>query len=417
MLQEQDYAMVDWGEESRVDYGKQFELKTKILRIAFANFDRKNAEWLAFLEERKYDDFALFMSLKIRFGYAAWNTWPLGFQTANKNVLQEHKNAYAEEIDFWLFTQYLALKQWKALRAYAHEKQIEIMGDMPIYGAYDGVETWLYRDKLFALDECGDASLRAGVPPDAFSDDGQLWGNPVYDWEKLKADDYAWWVERIRYQFTLFDIIRIDHFRAFDRYYVIPAEAETAKEGEWLDGPKMQLFKRVSGYQIVAEDLGIIDDGVRELLQGTGYPGMKVFSFAFDGNPENEYLPSLYTENCVAFTGTHDNDTLRSFIQTMDEDTRKEFEKSLENECLKLDVPYITETLDDEGETIVRLLFASKANTVIIPMHDVLCLDGEARLNAPSTVSQNNWTFRYTEKHFKRRKAAWLKEMTIEYDR
>ena len=417
LLQKTDYELVDWGDERRVDYGKQFELKTKILRIAFENFDRGNREWGEFLREGKYDDFALFMSLKIRFGYASWKDWPQDFQSLEKDAIGAHLFSYGEEINFWLFTQFIALKQWKSIRVYAQEKGIEIMGDMPIYGAYDGVETWLYRDKLFATDEHGDASLRAGVPPDAFSQDGQLWGNPVYDWEKLKEDNYAWWLERIHYQFTLFDIVRIDHFRAFDRYYVIPEDAATAKEGEWLDGPNTELFDKLQGYNIVAEDLGIIDDGVRDLLKNTGYPGMKVFEFAFDGDPENEYLPSNFIENCVAYTGTHDNDTLRSFISSMDEADRKAFEKSLEEECLALEVPYIVETLDDECETIIRLLMSSKADTLVVPMHDILAFGEEARLNAPSTVSENNWTFRYLESDFKRKKAAWLKEMTKEYNR
>ena len=175
----------------------------------------------------------------------------------------------------------------------------------------------------------GEPSLKAGVPPDAFCDDGQFWGNPIYDWDKMKAQDYQWWQDRISYAFELFDIIRIDHFRAFDRYYAIPADAETAKEGEWIDGPKMDLFAHIEARAIVAEDLGVIDDGVRDLLKATGYPGMKVFEFAFDGNPENEYLPSKYSENCVAYTGTHDNDTLRSFIESMEPPERKDFEKAL----------------------------------------------------------------------------------------
>ena len=303
------------------------------------------------------------------------------------------------------------------MRNYAHGKNIQIMGDMPIYVSYDSIETWLHRKQLFMLDRKGNTSLRAGVPPDAFSEDGQLWGNPVYDWKKLKKDDYRWWKERIRYNFSLYDIVRIDHFRAFDRFYAIPAKAETAKEGEWLDGPKSELFADMRSYAIVAEDLGIIDDGVRTLLADTGYAGMKVFVFAFDGNPENEYLPSQYNTNCVAYTGTHDNDTLRSFIENMDKPTRKEFEKELENQCLLADTPYVTETVADECESIIRLLLSSKADMVIVPMHDVLCLDEEARLNAPSTVSGQNWTFRFTEKDLKKRKATFLKAACEEYQR
>ena len=267
------------------------------------------------------------------------------------------------------------------------------------------------------LDKTGNTSLRAGVPPDAFSEDGQLWGNPVYDWKKLKKDGYAWWKARIRYALSLFDIVRIDHFRAFDRFYAIPAKAKTAKEGKWMDGPKSALFKDMKDCAIIAEDLGVIDDGVRKLLADTGYAGMKIFEFAFNGDKENEYLPYLYNENCVAYTGTHDNATLRSFIEDMDAKERAAFEKEFENQCLFADVPYLTETIEDECESVIRLLMSSKADTVIIPMHDLLCMDDEARLNAPSTVSGKNWTFRFKEKDFKNKKATFMRALCEEYDR
>ena len=293
------------------------------------------------------------------------------------------------------------------------------MGDMPIYLAEDSVENWKYRDELFMLDCEGKLALRAGVPPDAFSEDGQFWGNPIYNWKKMKEDGYAWWNARIQNAFdTQFDIIRIDHFRAFDRFFAIPSNAETAKEGEWMDGPKAELFENFKGAPIVAEDLGIIDDGVRELLQETGYPGMKVFEFAFDGDPDNDYLPSNITDtNCVVYTGTHDNDTLRSFIESKEKEERKNFEIALEKECLEADVAYVTETIEDECQSIIELLFSLSANIVIVPMHDVLCFGEEARLNEPSTVSGKNWTFRFTEKDFKYRKAAWLKGLTETYKR
>ena len=417
LLEASDYENIVWGEERRVDYGKQFECKAKILKKAFQSFDRKDREWQAFLEKGRYADFALFMSLKSDFSYTPWTEWETRYKNGDGRTLRGYVNAHREEIEFWQFTQFLFLKQWNALRAYAHEKGISIMGDMPIYLSEDSVETWRNRKKLFLLDGEGNVSLRAGVPPDAFSEDGQLWGNPVYDWKKMKKDGYAWWKERIDYAFSLYDVVRIDHFRAFDRFYAIPAGSETAKDGEWLDGPKSELFKDMKSYSIVAEDLGIIDDGVRTLLKETGYPGMKVFEFAFDGNPENEYLPSLYTENCVAYTGTHDNDTLRSFLESMDKEARKSFETVLEEECLQADVPYVTETIEDECKTIVELLLSTKADTVVIPMHDILCFGEEARLNAPSTVSGRNWTFRFTEKDFGRRKGAWLKELNENYKR
>ena len=418
LLEDPDYRDIEWSyDERRVDYGKLFAHKIEVLKKAFARFDQTNAEWQAFLKEGCYADYALFMSLKTTFHYASWTEWAKNYKNADSKTLQRYKKEKSEELAFWQFTQYLFLKQWNALHAYAKMKGISIMGDMPIYVSEDSVETWKYRRDLFMLDENGDLSMRAGVPPDAFSDEGQFWGNPVYDWEKLKKDDYAWWRARIRYALSLFDIVRIDHFRAFDRFYAIPAGAESAKEGEWMDGPKTALFKGMEEYSIVAEDLGIIDDGVRALLKNTGYPGMKIFEFAFDGNPENEYLPSLYNANSVAYTGTHDNDTLRSFLENMEAAQRKDFETALENECLKLDVPYVVETIEDECKSIVELLFASNADTVIVPMHDVTVFGEEARLNAPSTVSTQNWTFRFIEKDFGKRKAAWFKTLTETYNR
>lgn len=418
LLQKSDYETIVWSEdERRVDYGRLFTHKCEVLKKAYQNLDKDNAEWRAFLREGKYADFALFMSLKVRFGYRAWQEWEEPFKTADPSALSAHEKEYREEIEFWQFTQFVFLKQWNALKAYANVKGIKIMGDMPIYVSYDSVETWKLRGELFMLDSEGNASLRAGVPPDAFSEDGQLWGNPVYDWKKMKKDGYAWWKERIRYALSLFDIVRIDHFRAFDRFYVIPAEAETAKEGEWLDGPKTELFKDMKNCAIVAEDLGIIDDGVRALLKWTGYPGMKIFEFAFDGDANNDYLPENFNENCVAYTGTHDNDTLRSFIENLSGEEREYFEETFEAQCLLADTPYITETIEDEVKSAIRLLMASKADTVIIPMHDVLCFGEEARLNAPATVSGKNWTFRFTAEDFRKYDALWLRAMTEEYAR
>lgn len=404
-------------DERRVDYGKQYECKAALLKKAFARFDRTNAEWVAFLKDGFYYDFALFKTLKKSFGDSAWTEWPELFRNAEKSVVEQFKQEHSEEIEFWQFTQFIFLKQWKALKAYANEKGISIMGDMPIYVASDSLETWKYRRELFLLDKDGEPSLKAGVPPDAFCEDGQLWGNPVYDWAKQKKNGYRWWKDRIAYALRLFDVVRIDHFRAFDKFFAIPTEAETAKDGAWMKGPSDKLFKDMKQCNIVAEDLGIIDDGVRSMLKKTGFPGMKVLQFAFNGDEENEHLPSQYVKNCVAYTGTHDNEPLRSFFTEMDEDERKAFELALEKECIEADVPYIVETDEEECESVIELLFSTVANTVIVPMHDVLGYGAEARINAPATVTGNNWTFRYLEKDFRRRKAAWLKTLCERYNR
>ncbi len=419
LLERADYADIVWSEgDRRVDYGRQFLHKVSVLKKAFARFDRTQAAWQSFLKKGEYADFALFMTLKEKFNYAPWTDWEEPYRSG-KNIPDGFFAENKDEIDFWQFTQYIFLKQWKNLRAYANSKGIEIMGDMPIYLAEDSVENWKYRDELFLLDGEGNLALRAGVPPDAFCDDGQFWGNPVYDWEKMKKDGYAWWKQRIRSAFEeQFDIIRIDHFRAFDEFFAIPSDAESAKDGEWLEGPKEALFEGLEKVPIVAEDLGVIGESVRALLKKTGFPGMKVFEFAFDGDPDNDYLPSNITEkNCVVYTGTHDNDTLRSFIENMDKNARKSFEKILEEECLQADVPYVVESIEDECQSIIELLMSLPADTVVIPMQDVLCMGAEARLNAPSTVGNQNWTYRFIPSDFKRRKAAWLKALTETYQR
>ena len=418
LLEKEEYCDLAWCDDARrVDYGRQFNQKIAVLRKAYARFDKTNSDWVEFLRKGRYADYAVFMSLKTKFAYAPWMEWLEPYKNCEEDAVESYVAENKEDVEFWQFTQYIFLKQWNALHDYARAHGIEIMGDMPIYVSEDSVETWKYRQDLFMLDGDGKLALRAGVPPDAFSEEGQLWGNPVYNWEKMRADGYAWWKDRIAYNFSLFDSIRIDHFRAFDRFFAVPADAETAKTGEWMDGPKAELFQDMKELSIVAEDLGIIDDGVRALLKNTGYPGMKVFVFAFDGNPENDYLPSNFTKNSVAYTGTHDNETLRAFIEEKEKEERKAFEVVLEEECLQMDTPYVTETIEDECRSIIELLFASKADTVIVPMHDVCCFGNEARLNAPSTVTMQNWTFRFVERDFGTRKGDWLKNLTETYKR
>ena len=404
-------------DENRVDYGKQYEGKAMLLKKAFARFDRSDKAWLAFLKDGVYYDFALFKTLKKAFGDRAWSDWDEPYKSGEKFAVEAFAREHAEEIAFWQFTQFIFLKQWNALKAYANGKGISIMGDMPIYVASDSVETWKYRDELFILGEDGQPSLKAGVPPDAFCEDGQLWGNPVYDWAKQKKNGYRWWKDRIAYALRLFDVVRIDHFRAFNEFFAIPADSETAKDGVWMKGPSDKLFKDMKKCNIVAEDLGIIDDGVRVMLKKTGFPGMRVLLFAFNGDEENEHLPSQYVKNCVAYTGTHDNQTLKEFFTSMDEDARRTFELALEHQCIEADVPYIVESDEEECESVIELLFSTVANTVIVPMHDVLGYGEEARINAPATVTGNNWTFRYSEKDFRRRKAAWLKSLCERYGR
>lgn len=425
LLKKSEYAFVDWGEKSRVDYGKLFYEKARILKIAFARFDRRNKDWLAFLRAEKYRDFALFMTLKSKFDYRPWNEWDEPYRSADENALAIFEKDNAEEVAFWQFTQYMFLKQWQRLKEYANTRGVLIMGDMPIYVAYDSVETWKYRKDLFMLGKNGEPTLRAGVPPDAFSDEGQLWGNPVYDWEKMQKNGYRWWKNRIEYEFTLFDIVRIDHFRGFDRFYTVAEDAETAKLGEWRDGPGAKLFEDFKDKFIVAEDLGIIDDRVRQMMKETGYPGMKVLSFGFDGNPDNEHKASNHEKNVYAYTGTHDNAPIREMLEELDEELLEDFrlEMEIENERLGLTFVYDkTETVAQAKrvgeicENLLEQLFASKAKVAIAPMQDVLLLGAGSRINAPSTVC-GNWTYRFERTSFSPQSSKKLARLIKKYNR
>lgn len=417
LLLKEDYATVDWGNNpKRVDYEKLFLHKAKVLKKAFARFNKEDKEWQSFLQSGKYRDFAVFMTLKEKFDYRPWNEWQ-NYCVYNNERIAEFTLSNELNIQFWVFTQYIFLKQWQELKAYAHEKEIEIMGDLPIYVAYDSVEMWKYGKELFLLDEKNNPAFVAGVPPDAFSEDGQLWGNPVYNWKKMRLDGYSWWHNRIDYALTLFDIVRIDHFRGFDRFFAIPQGATSAKTGEWMQGPSAKLFEERADSNIVAEDLGIIDDGVRQMLKQTGYPGMKVLEFAFDGSPYNEHKPSNYITDCVVYTGTHDNLPLLAFIENMSDDQANSFKAELKDECVKLNVEYNFTTANEQCDTAISLLLASKAFLAIIPMQDVLHLGGDSRINFPSTLSPDNWSFRFSKKHFSKNIAKRLQALINKYNR
>ena len=267
---------------------------------------------------------------------------------------------------------------------------------MPIYVSGDSVEMWKYGKILFETDENGAQTLKAGVPPDAFSADGQLWGNPVYRWREMKKDGYLWWKQRIDKAFELLDIVRIDHFRAFDRYYVTEADATTAREGRWEDGPKEELFHRLPDLPIVAEDLGVIDEGVLRLMKNTGYPGMRVLEFAFDGAEDNTNKPSNSPVNSVTYTGTHDNAPFTAYVETLADWERVRFENDFKRECGKFGFTSLADTPEEYCADAVRLAFASPSFLCVIPLQDLLCLGGEARINQPSTLSVLNWSYRFS---------------------
>lgn len=418
LLKKEEYENVDFGGAyGRVEYDKLFYHRADVLRLAYARFDKQNADFLAFLDKGEYLDFAEFMSIKSHFGNKSWKEWPVEYHQYDSSAVQALLVELKDDILFWQFTQYLFLQQWQALKAYANGKGVSIMGDTPLYVAYDSVEAWKHPE-LFLFDEDKNPVKVAGCPPDDFSEDGQLWGNPVYDWTYMKKTGYEWWNDRIRRAFELFDILRIDHFRGFDRFYAIPADSKTAKVGEWMDGPHAELFLDKLDLNIVAEDLGIIDDGVRKLMKDTNYPGMKIMEFAFDGHEDNEHKPSSFaSSNFVAYTGTHDNMPLIQYIRDFSEKEMEVYVADVKQECAKYDVPVKSEKPEDLVDAVMELAYASIADTVILPMQDLLKQGGESRMNLPSTVSTANWSYRITKAQLSDELKARLTYLTHTYKR
>lgn len=401
----------DLGEGQFVDYEKIFHNKFKLLKKAFLNsnveedknyrkFVEKNENWLS--------DYALFMAIKDSLGGISWIEWDKDIKLRKKEALKKYKEELKEEIDFYKFQQYYFAKQWKALKKYANDKGIEIVGDIPIYVALDSADTWA-NPQLFQVDEECIPVAVAGCPPDAFSATGQLWGNPLYDWEYMRKQDYAWWVERIRYCYELYDIVRIDHFRGFDEYYSIPYGDSTAEFGHWEKGPGYELFqvikKKLGKIKVIAEDLGFLTDSVVKLVKKTGYPGMKVLQFAFDSREESDYLPHNYVANSIVYTGTHDNDTTKHWYNTMSSHDRKFAARYLDVTSSK-----------QICKKMIRAALSSVSETAVIPIQDYLELDGEARMNEPSTLGKN-WKWRLTEGQLTDELAKEIRKLTKLYGR
>lgn len=384
-----------------VDYEALFYRRIPLLKLAFSRFDRKDAGFQDFIAGGEYNDFALFMALKEAHDWKPLSARKQKYRKRDENALTQFLAEKENEVMFWLFTQYEFFRQWQRLKAYANSRGIQIMGDMPLYVSEDSTEVWA-RPELFQLDREGRPIEVAGVPPDYFSEDGQLWGNPLYNWEEMKKDGYAWWTGRLKKALSMYDLVRIDHFRGFDRYYAIPFGCTNARTGRWRDGPKEALFEGKRDWKIIAEDLGILDEGVYRLMHNTGYPRMKVLEFAFDGDPRQEYKPSNCDENCVIYTGTHDNAPFIEFLQTMDTAQRKDFYTDLESECKRWGVefscpphkPDAEETMHLAREAAIQTAYRSRAKYVILPIQDLLGYGAESRINTPGTISTGNWSWR-----------------------
>ena len=414
LLTRDEFCSIDWeSAPDDINFGALYEKRYPVLRRAasrflqqpranFEDFRRRNAAWLP--------DYALFMALKDAHGGAPWWEWDEPLRMCTADAIAQARARYAYEIAFWEAVQYLFFAQWDALKTYAHDKGISIIGDLPIYVSLDSVDVWA-QPALFQLDENKRPREVAGCPPDGFSADGQLWGNPLFDWDSMARDGYMWWVDRIGHLCAIYDILRIDHFRGFDSYYAIPYGAATAKVGHWCKGPGMELFRAVEraiGKQpIIAEDLGFLTDSVRELLHESGFPGMRVLEFAFDSRDSagSEYLPHNYVPHCVAYTGTHDNDTILGWFDSAD----------------PADAAYAVEYLrltEQEGYHwgMMRALWGSVASLTVAQAQDVLGLGGEARMNTPSTVGAN-WRWRALPGCFTPALARKLRHMTRLYGR
>lgn len=378
-----------WGKNPKyVDYGTLYENRFTLLKKAYARFEKKVPEDFADFCKKQadwLDDFALFMALKDANGGVAWLEWDEDLKFRKPDAIAKAREEYADDIKFWKMLQYLFFKQWRELKAYANGKGIEIIGDVPIYVALDSADVWA-NPTQFYLDKNLDPIDVSGCPPDAFSEDGQLWGNPLFRWDEMKKDGYTWWTKRVKFMSELYNVVRIDHFRGFDSYYAIPAKDKTAKNGEWRKGPGMDLFhaleKKLGKLNIIVEDLGYLTPSVIQLVKDCGFPGMKVLQFAFDTREDGDYLPHNYEKHCVVYTGTHDNDTILGWFKTAPKESIK-----YAKEYLRLS--------KEEGYNwgMMRGAWGSVGDMAIVPMQDLLDVGSEGRMNTPSTLGMN-WQWR-----------------------
>ncbi|MFP4365350.1 MAG: 4-alpha-glucanotransferase [Spirochaetia bacterium] len=393
IVSEDDLTLPQKFPEEEVDYGPVIGFKYTVLRKAYANFKKKaysliHTKFTNFCDHHSawLEDYTLFMALKNYFNGKPWSRWDDDIRLREPEAIERYKKELEDEIMFHKFLQYIFYDQWLQLRAYANRNYVKLIGDIPIFVSFDSSDAWA-NPEIFQFNEDRRPIKVAGVPPDYFSATGQLWGNPVYDWDKLEETGFAWWIENIKSKLELYDIIRIDHFRGFAAYWAVPAEEKTAIKGEWVPAKGYELFKTVEkalgGLPIIAEDLGVITPDVEELRDYFKFPGMKILQFAFDSSEENDYLPHNYARNCVVYTGTHDNDTVVGWYDKANE----------------VDKKWATEYVNSNGTDVhwdfIRACWSSVAVMAVTPLQDVLGLGSEARMNTPGTAS-GNWQWRFT---------------------
>ena len=416
LLSEEDLRDIFFGDnEEHIDYGAIYNQKYPLLRKAYENFKSSdNNEMKGSLENFKREnsswlnDYSLYISLKNHFNGLPWNEWAQDIKNREDGAMHHYRNELADDIEYLNFIQFLFFKQWGDVKRYANENGIKIIGDIPIFVAADSSDAWA-NPEIFLFDEERKPVKVAGVPPDYFSATGQLWGNPLYNWQKLKETNYSWWVERVRANLSTCDIIRIDHFRGFEAYWAVPYGDDTAINGQWEPGPGIDLFNAIKSQlgelPIIAEDLGLMTQGVIDLREATGFPGMKILGFAFDSGEENDYLPHTYTKNCVVYTGTHDNDTLVGWFQKAKEEDRQ-FARD-----------YLNSRADDEIHwDAIRGAWSSVACMAISPVQDFLGLGSEARINTPG-VASGNWQWRLKQGVLNNELAERIAKLTKIYSR
>ena len=394
LLNEADVKRADFGDDPRkVDYAKIFDARRPIMEKAVAHFLKADdlSDYESFVEQNAawLEVFAEYMAIKEHFDNLAWTEWPdEAIRRREAASLASYREKLSDKLTYHRVTQYLFFKQWLRLKAYANEHHIEIVGDMPIYVAADSADVWA-QPHFFKTDAVGKPTCVAGCPPDEFSETGQLWGNPIYDWEAMDKDGYAWWIERLRESFKIYDIVRIDHFRGFESYWEVPAGSETSASGKWVKGPDYKLFAAVKealgDLNIIAEDLGFMTDEVIELRERTGFPGMKILQFAFNPDDESIDSPHLAPNNSVMYTGTHDNNTVLGWYKDEIDDATRQYMAQYTNRKEYETVPH----------AMLRTIFASVSFMAIATMQDLLELDSAARMNYPSTIG-GNWTWRMT---------------------
>ena len=417
VLTKKECDAADFGtDDTDIDYEKLYNNRYKLLRKAYERSNiSQDEEYNRFVENNAWwlKDYALFMAVKDVFGGAPWTEWAEDIRLRYGYAMDYYRETQYFEIEFHQYLQYKFYVQWMELKKYANDNGVRIIGDIPIYVAMDSADVWA-NPSLFQLDEDNIPVAVAGCPPDGFSATGQLWGNPLYRWDYHRQTNYYWWIERLRYCFRLYDVLRIDHFRGFDEYYSIPYGQKDATNGKWEKGPGIELFHRMKEVlgdrEVIAEDLGYVTDSVRQLVSETGFPGMKVLEFAFDSRDTgstNDYLPHNYIENCVAYTGTHDNETLQSWFQCI----TKEEQKLARNYLCDKYTPN-----DEMYWSFICAAMRSRANMCIIPLQDYLGKDNSCRMNHPSTIGIN-WRWRVTKKELSNELKKEIREVTKRYGR